>query len=356
MSTPITRKELDPLIHKVIDGMLSLDKLEGREGTINLINMFHWDWSQGVGLFSLYLYYRQTGEKRILDYLTDWFDRMLDTELPPKNVNTMCPLLTLSFLYDETKNEKYLEVCKEWAAWAYSDLPRTPEGGMSHITLTALNDGELWDDTLYMTVLFMARMGQQLGKDEYVQESIHQFFVHLKYLTDTSTGLFFHGFTFHGRHNFAKALWGRGNSWYTAGLVDYLDLVTVPEGVKKSLLGALEQQAAALKSFQHESGMWHTLINDPDTYLETSATAGFAFGILKAVRMGYLPKAYEEVGMRGARAVIDQIDAEGTVHNVSYGTAMGRDLDYYRNIRLSPMPYGQSMALLMLVETAHHVQ
>ena len=67
---------------------------------------------------------------------------------------------------------------------------------------------------------------------DYIQESVRQFLVHLKYLTDTSTGLFFHGFTFVGRHHYAGALWGRGNAWYTAGLVDYLDMVTLSDGVK----------------------------------------------------------------------------------------------------------------------------
>ena len=42
-----------------------------------------------------------------------------------------------------------------------------------------------------------------------------QFLLHSKYLADPTTGLWFHGWTFAGRHHFAKARWARGNSWVT---------------------------------------------------------------------------------------------------------------------------------------------
>lgn len=48
----------------------------------------------------------------------------------------------------------------------------------------------------------------------------------------------------------AGALWGRGNSWYTAGLVDYLECLDGNEGVKKFLLTTLLRQAQALEKSQ----------------------------------------------------------------------------------------------------------
>jgi unsaturated rhamnogalacturonyl hydrolase len=207
-----------------------------------------------------------------------------------------------------------------------------------------------------MTVLFIGRMGVLLKRDDYIQESVQQFLVHLKYLTDVRTGLFFHGWTFKERHHFAQALWGRGNAWYTAGLVDYLDMVEVPVGVKRFLLSSLNRQIDRLAELQAPSGMWHTLLDDPDSYEETSATAGFSYGILKAVRKGYIGEAYRETGFRALAAVVRRIDGSGAVHGVSYGTRMGRTLSFYKEIPQCPMPYGQSMALLMLVEGLNHLE
>ncbi|GGD56963.1 beta-galactosidase BglB [Paenibacillus nasutitermitis] len=354
MTGALTKAEIEGTIEHVLHGMRNLKPTIKENVKDSIISMDVWDWSQGVGLFALYLYYKETGRKEILGELTAWFDRHIAKGLPGKNVNTMCPLLTMSYLYEELKRPDYLAICREWAEYVQEEMPRTPEEGLSHLTVTSANEGQLWDDTLYMTVLFLGRMGVLLGRDDYVQESMHQFLVHLKYLTDVRSGLFFHGWTFMENSHFAGALWGRGNAWYTAGLVDYLDMVPVPGGVRKFLITSLERQVETLVSLQSEEGMWHTLLNDPDSYVESSATAGFAYGILKAVRKGYLPAKYRAPGMQALQAVRSRIDGEGMVQEVSYGTCVGDTMQYYKDISVCPMPYGQAMTLLMLVESLKH--
>ena len=317
---------------------------------ISIISMDAWEWPQGVALFAMYQYYRESGDMGIRDYLLAWFDRQLQRGLPPQNINTTCPMLTLACLYEETGKEEYLSVLEDWCQGVMERLPRTAEGGLQHIVSGVTNDGQLWDDTLYMTVLFLAKMGAVLKREDYIQESIRQFMIHLKYLTDRSTGLFYHGWTFLENHHFAGALWGRGNSWYTAGLVDYLEFLEGNEGVKEVLLSALSRQVEALCRLQAENGLWHTLLDDPDSYLETSASSAFAYGILKAVRMGYLPARYLKCGEKALTGVLSMIDEKGTVGGVSYGTPVFSTLQEYREVPVCPMPYGQSMALLMLVE------
>lgn len=353
----LNKEEMGIIIRNIIRQMQELKTDSFQEKCpIGIISMDNWEWPQGVGLFSLYQYYKETNSRDILGYLTGWFDRQMEKGLPLKNVNTLCPMLTLTYLYEETKRPEYLSLCREWASYVMHDMPRTDEMGLQHVVSGALNEGQLWDDTLYMTVLFVARMGVILQDDLYIQESIRQFLVHLKYLTDPKTGLFFHGWTFTERHHFAEALWARGNSWYTAGLVDYLDMTVLPEGVKLFLVSSLERQVRTLASLQTEEGMWHTLLDDPSSYVETSAASAFAYGILKAVRKGYLAPEYGETGWKAFQAVVKRIDSDGVVQGVSYGTGMGRTLQAYRDIPIRPMPYGQSMALLMLVEGLKHME
>ena len=47
---------------------------------------------------------------------------------------------------------------------------------------------------------------------------------------------------------------------------------------------------------------------------------------------------------------MNNINEEGEVQNVSFGTAMGNDLQFYKDIPITPMPYGQSLSVLCLVE------
>lgn len=343
-------------IKLIINKMQSMENEGGIEEScpISIISMSSWEWPQGVALFAMYLYYQETKQQDILDYLTDWFDDQIQKGLPVKNVNTTCPMLTLAHVYEITGKEEYLTILKEWLEYVMNQLPRTGEQSIQHVVSGNENEGQIWDDTLYMTVLFVTKMGLILKEESYIQESIRQFLIHIKYLTDTTTGLLFHGWTFQGNHNFARALWGRGNSWYTAGLVDYLDMLKGNEGVKAFLLTTLEMQVKQLAQVQHRSGLWHTILDDKDSYLETSASSAFAYGILKAVRKGYLDSSYEPIGMKALEGVLSQIDENGTVHGVSYGTPVFDRIEDYKQIELCPMPYGQSMALMMLVEAMKH--
>ena len=126
-----------------------------------------------------------------------------------------------------------------------------------------------------MSVLPLAKIGVLLHRPAYVEEAKRQFLLHIKYLTDNRTGLWYHGWTFLERHNFAEALWGRGNSWVTIAIPEFLSLLQLHanDHMRVILCSALEQQVLALKKHQNENELRHTLIDDPSSYLEVSASA-----------------------------------------------------------------------------------
>lgn len=310
-----------------------------------------WEWTQGVGLYGMWKMFEKTKEEKYLRVLLQYYERQLAIGLPAENVNTTAPMLTLAFVYEHTKKESYGRLCVEWAEWLMNGLPKTKEGGFQHMTSDTLNDQELWDDTLFMSVLFLAKCGVIFGKTEWVEEAEYQFLLHIKYLADRETGLWFHGWTFHGNHNFARALWGRGNSWATAAIPELLKIIECRPSTRRFLVEALHNQVEALKKFQDPSGMWHTLVDDPTSYVEASATCGFAYGILKAVHDGLIAPEYEACAIKALAPVLSCISEDGIVNQVSYGTAMGRDSkQFYKEIEIKSMPYGQAMAILFLLE------
>ena len=311
----------------------------------------YWEWTQGVGLFGLWKMYEYTGDEKCLKKLIAYYDERLCQGLPAKNINTMAPLLTLTYVYQKTMDKKYLEVCEKWAKWLMDDLPRTEEGGFQHLTSDTLNQNELWVDTLFMAVLFLARMAVILERKEYMDEAEYQFLLHIKYLYDKSTGLWFHGWTFEKRNNFANALWGRGNCWVTLAIPEFLQIGRFSPCLKKYLINALLCQIKALKKFQKDNGMWTTLIDNPRSYEEASATCGFGAGILSAINKGYINNEYAKMALKPLDRVLNLIDCEGILNQVSYGTPMGRDSkDFYLNIPICCMPYGQALGMLYLIE------
>lgn len=309
-----------------------------------------WDWTHGVGLYGIYKLYQFTKDEKHLDYIEAWLKDRMEIGLPEKNVNTVAPLLVMACVYEHRPRTEYEEVMREWAEWIMHDMKRTDEGGIQHSHAELENNQEIWDDTLLMTVLFLTKAGSVFHRQDYTEEAIYQFLIHVKYLTNTKTGLWYHGWTFEDRNNFANALWGRGNCWVTIFIPEFLEMTELPSSIKRYAIGALRGQAKALKQYQSGSGMWHTLIDDDSSYLESSCTAGFCYGILKGIRKGYLDQDLEDCGRRALKAVLDKISPEGELLDVSYGTNVGRNLEHYKQIPMSKMHYGQALALLALIE------
>lgn len=112
----------------------------------------------------------------------------------------------------------------------------------------------------------------------------------------------------------------------------------------------LRSQAAALKKYQCEDGMWRTIIDDSTSYKEASATAGFAYGLLKALRKGFLGEEYRGMAQKALEAVKSRIDEDGTVLDVSYGTPVFDSAEEYKNVEICPMTYGQALAILCMSE------
>ncbi len=308
-----------------------------------------WEWPQGIGLFCLWKLFVSGENPETLMLLKSYFDRQLQIGLPTLNVNTLSPMLALSFLAEHTREERYLAPCRLSADWMLEHFPRTQQGGFQHTTSDAVNREELWTDTVFMSVLFLANMGRILNDERYKQEAEYQFLLHVKYLQNSETGLFYHGWTFDGNHNFARALWARGNCWLTIAIPEYLAISSCDAAVRRFLVSALNRQVDALLACQDETGMWHTLLDDPTSYLEASATAGFGYGILLAAEAGLIPADRRRLAQRALAPILDTIDASGIVNRVSYGTSMGRtSLEFYKTIEFSPMLYGQALATLFL--------
>ena len=355
--TDVIEQKLQLLIRKFKEVLYEDDEkfLEGMKATAvppqEILKYRHWEWTQGVGLYGFWQYYRQTGDPAVLDELAAYYEARLAEGLPGRNVNTTAPLLTLSCLYEHTDDERYGAVCRDWAQWLVDELPKTQGGGFQHLTSDTLNDQELWDDTLFMAVLFLANMGRIEKRGDWIDEAKYQFLLHIRYLADTETGLFFHGWTFLGRHNFARGRWGRGNCWLTASIPELVGMIGCEPYLTRYLREVLQSQADALVRYQDPTGMWHTLIDDPDSYVEASCTCGFGYGLLAGVRLGLLDEGYRSAALKALDPILDLIDENGTVQQVSYGTPMGRaSVDFYKNIELRPMPYGTAMALLFLLE------
>lgn len=369
------KQDIITKLNMVIEKLINLDvpengeELEAEGGEAigyfeRDFGMKEWDWPQGVGLYGLMRVMKCLNRKEYQEFMYQWFKDNLAQGLGSRNINTTTPLLTLAELNEYYQDEEFGALCLDWANWLMTCLPRTEERGFQHVTSAngdrmgvRLNENELWIDTLFMTVLFLNKMGQKYQRQDWIEESIHQVLVHIKYLCDKKSGLFYHGWTFNGRNNFGGIFWCRGNSWFTAGILDYIEMFagTMSAGVKEYITDAYKAQVKALKNLQSKSGLWHTVLDDPDSYEEVSGSAAITAGIFRGVQMGILSDDYLECANRALAAILDNVADDGTVLNVSAGTGMGDDAEHYKNILIAPMAYGQSLTILALVRALEYI-
>lgn len=343
---------LDDALARLAAGFRRLKGIDTAEADVDgEIRFDEWDWEVGVGLYGLFRDAEHRADDAALAAMGRWYDRQIARGLPPRQVNSTAPMLALACLAAHAERADWLRLSADWAGWLMTDLPKCAEGGFEHVVKEGRRPGQLWDDTLVMAVLFLAETGRAQGRADWVAEAHYQYLTHIRFLADTETGLFFHGWTDEGRHNYARARWARGNAWVTIAIPELFAIAPPADPVvRRYLTAVLRTQVAALAGCQRADGMFHTLLDDPESPVEASATAGFGYGVLAGLREGLLDPSARVIADRARNAVLTRIGSDGILADVSDGTAMGPDLAFYRRIPNVAAPYGQALASLFLSE------
>jgi rhamnogalacturonyl hydrolase YesR len=101
-------------------------------------------------------------------------------------------------------------------------------------------------------------------------------------------------------------------------------------------------------SLQDGTGFWHQLLDKNDSYLETSATAIYAYVIANAINKGWLdPKIYAPAAILAWNAVNSRVNAQGQVEGTCVGTGLAWDPAFYYFRPISPFAaHGYGPALL----------
>ena len=204
----------------------------------------------------------------------------------------------------------------------------------------------VWADDLYMSVPFLARMAALSGVGSYLDDAVRQVINFHARLFDPRAGLMAHNW-YSGTGQRGVAFWGRANGWALMAQVELLDLVPSDLPQRDRLLALLRQHVVGIARYQDGSGLWHQLLDRPDSYLETSASAMFVFAIARAVSRGWIERRYAAIARRGWSGVMTRIRPDGQIEGVCAGTAVSDSLsDYYH--RPTPLndPHGVGAVLL----------
>ena len=196
----------------------------------------------------------------------------------------------------------------------------------------------VWLDDMFMGIPAVAYMGRLTGDRKYFDEAARQVMQFADRMWVPEKKLFRHGWVEHpslgeglGVGPFHPAFhWGRANGWAILTMCEVLDVLPADHPQRPQILQLLQQHAQGLAALQHHDGFWHQLLDRPDTYLESSATAIYAYCLAHGVNQGWLDaKAFGPVALLAWHAVASSVNDRGQVENVCVGTGMGFDPAFY---------------------------
>ncbi len=187
----------------------------------------------------------------------------------------------------------------------------------------------LWLDDLYMSVPALAEMGRLTGESSYFDDAVKQMRQFSQRMFNRNKGLYMHGWV-QGMEIHPEFHWARANGWAILAASDLLDVLPENHPARPQMLELLRAHLKGLASCQSGSGFWHQLLDRPDSYLETSATAIYTYCMAHAINEGWIdPLAYGPAALLGWHAVSTKVNSQGQVEGTCVGTGMGFDPAFY---------------------------
>ena len=182
-------------------------------------------------------------------------------------------------------------------------------------------------DSLAGFIPFLARAGRLFGDPRCFEEACSQIHRYCERLRDPQTGLYCQGEGFGIFPNWparkrrrTEGAWARGNGWMMLAMVELLDALPANHPDRSGVKRLLSDFVEALAFHQDGEGMWHQVVDRPDSYPELSGTCLFLYGMARARARGWLEGDLLPLLERGCRGIQGYVDSEANIRGVCIGT------------------------------------
>jgi unsaturated rhamnogalacturonyl hydrolase len=217
-------------------------------------------------------------------------------------------------MFERTGDDLYLKAADKQYKFLQEDANRTGDGGITHLRDT----DDLWVDSLYMLSPFFAKYGSHQDDPQAYSDAVRQLKVQATYLQDPHADLFRHIWRETPNDYPDGSFWSRGNGWVTTALVDTLELLPDDHEHREDLMDIFLSLCEAIIVLQDKSGLWHHILDDPDSYLETSGSLMFSYAFKKAIENDFLTdEKYEKAAHDALDICMKLVNEEGGVERAA---------------------------------------
>jgi rhamnogalacturonyl hydrolase YesR len=117
------------------------------------------------------------------------------------------------------------------------------------------------------------------------------------------------------------------------------------------ILELFEAHIEGVAKYQAESGLWHQVLDHPESFEETSCTSMYLLGMIRGVQNGWLDGSFKDNIEKAWKGLKTKIKDDGTVIDICRGTGIGYDLEFYYNRkRFDNDPRGLGAVLTAVAE------
>ncbi len=271
-----------------------------------------WNYPQALILHAIWGVWKETRDQKYFDYVKQSADFYLTDNGGTKTYvqddfrldNILMGRVILD-LYAATKEVKYKNAASILRE-QLSKQPRTPERGFWH---KKVYPNQMWLDGLYMAEPFYAQYARTFDEPKDFDDIANQFILMARHSLDPKTGLMYHGWDFSKKEKWCNpktgdspCFWGRSIGWYMMGLVDVLEYFPKDHPGRHELLSILRNLCSSVLKYQDKkTHLWSQVVDRPErkgNFLESSASAMFAYSFAKGAREEYLPKRFFDIARK----------------------------------------------------------
>ena len=227
-------------------------------------------------------------------------------------------------LYMQTKGQKYLDMGVSFAdkQWGPPEGPRANEKSYEYHKRGLTWQTRMWIDDMFMITAVQAQAYRATGDRKYIDRAAKEMVVYLDSLQKPN-GLFYHAPD-------VPFFWGRGDGWMAAGMSELLRSLPRDNPDRERIMQGYKTMMSSLLKYQSDAGMWRQLIDDAESWPETSSTGMFTFAMITGVKEGWLDaNTYGPAARKAWLALVSYINENGDIREVCQGTNKKNDRQYY---------------------------
>ncbi len=283
----------------------------------------YFGYAQGVGTMAMLKVWRETGDRKYLDYVIEWADTLINDrgeihlyKVETYNIDYINSGKVLFEVYRQTGNEKY-RLAMDRLVDQMKVHPRTHEGAFWH---KLIYPHQIWLDGLYMGAPFLAEYAVTFDRPELIDDVMNQFLICARHTYDETTGLYYHAWDESKRQQWANKetgqspnFWGRSIGWWFMALVDALDYIPAAHPQRSELIRMIGGLAETLPRYQDVSGLWYQVLDQGDragNYLEASVSSMFMYSLAKATNKGYINEKFRAVAEKAYEGLMNRLITE----------------------------------------------